>query len=75
MTCLVTSTLLSAPHPLKHLVYLVCQMFLRHIKRYNNVQKYYRAVTKDFLRKTGGNSLTNATALQVLFIRDTLYQC
>ena len=70
MTCLVASTLLSTPHPLKHLVYLVCQMFLRHIKRYNNVQKYYRAVTKDFLRKTGG-----ATALQVLFIRDTLYQC
>ena len=66
MTCLVTSTLLSAPHPLKYLVYLLCQIFLRHIKCHGNVQEYYQAIAKDFLRKTGGNSLTNATALQVL---------
>ena len=75
MTCLVTSTLLSAPQPLKYLVYLVCQMFLRHIKCYDNVQKYYQAVTKDSVSKTGGNSLINATGLQVLPIRDTSHQC
>ena len=48
---------------------------LRHIKCYDNVQKYYQAVTKDSVSKTGGNSLINATGLQVLPIKDTSHQC
>ena len=67
--------LLSAPHPLKYLMYLVCQMFLHHTKCYDNVQQYYQALTKDFIRKTGSNSLTKATAPQVLPIRYTLHRC
>ena len=41
ITCLMTSTLLSAPHPLKYVVYLVCQMFYMSYKVYDNVQEYY----------------------------------